>query len=484
MPKKGKPKPNTVLYRLAQDLLTIFKDTLTAEAFDPTDPADREGLHLRILAQLSQPYYVSKLLFHDFSKSRQESFHFLKDLSGKPLLGPDGKPVRIADQAITYLYEVLHRRLGLAKVNVSRGKPTNMHELLTHLCRRGPGGWHWRQAEIQRSLAGKESRVENLAFARTKKALKNQINRLGKNYSAESRSAREQHGPYWLRAGDCVAEAPEELSLFHDVLEAVPKPLQAGFADDWDIRLYLLKVLESLNERYKLLRSCGFEPTAWLDRESFSIAVLREMTQLKTKARRFLQSHPMSTEVAAFEKTFEVLRNDRPHYCGHRPFADFLATEEGSILIGLPARGQYSRPDSEESSPEGEDWPTDGPDDVADDGARLDGIDEDAVDDLDPLAALIDSMSDKLKLKEQLKQLIITQPAIDQDPLRRFFFLEVIPERIGDRSLLENAQFLKLIAAHPEFAGLSAEQSYSKLIREFVKLAQRAIDELYKRGKA
>jgi len=461
MPKKGKPKPNTVLYRLAQDLLTIFKDTLTAEAFDPADPADREGLHLRILAQLSQPYYASKLLFRDFGKSHQETFHFLKDLSGKPLLGPDGKPMLIADQAITYLYKVLHRRLGLAKVNVSRGKPTNMHELLTHLCRRGPSGWRWRQAEIQRSLAGKESRVENLAFARTKKALKNQINRLGKNYSAESWSAREQHGPYWLRVGDCVAEAPEELSLFHDVLEAVPKPLQAGFADDWDIRLYLLKVLESLNERYKLLRSCGFDPTDWLDRDSPSIPVLKEMTQLKTKARRFLQSHPMSTEAAAYEKAFEVLRNGRPHYCGHRSFADFLATEEGSILIGLP---------------EGENWPTDEPDDFADDG--------DAVDDLDPLAALIDSMSDKLKLKEQLKQLIITQPAIDQDPLRRFFFLEVIPERIGDRSLLENAQFLKLIVAHPEFAGLSAEQSYSKLIREFVKLAQRAIDELYKRGKA
>lgn len=353
-----------------------------------------------------------------------------------------------------------------------------MHELLTHLCRRGPSGWHWRQAEIQRSLAGKESRVENLAFARTKKALKNQINRLGKNYSAESRSAREQHGPYWLRAGDCVAGVPEELSLFHDVLEAVPKPLQAGFADDWDIRLYLLKVLESLNERYKLLRSCGFEPTAWLARESFSIAVLREMTQLKNEANQFRNSDPTITKVAAFEKTFEVLRNGRPHYCGHRPFAAFLATEEGSILIGLPATGQYSRLDSKKSSPEGEDWPTDEPDDFADDGARawiaearLDGIDEDAVDDLDPLAALIDSMSDKLKLKEQLKQLIITQPAIDQDPLRRFFFLEVIPERIGDRSLLENAQFLKLIAAHPEFAGLSAEQSYSKLIREFVKLA-------------
>ncbi|MFO1434710.1 MAG: hypothetical protein U1F76_32290 [Candidatus Competibacteraceae bacterium] len=470
MPEKGKPKPNTVLYRLAQDLLTIFKDTLTAEAFDPADPADREGLHLRILAQLSQPYYASKLLFRDFGKSHQETFHFLKDLSGKPLLGPDGKPVRIADQAITYLYEVLQRRLGLAKVNVSTGKPTNMHELLTHLCRRGSSGWHWRQAEIQRSLAGKESRVENLAFARTKKALKNQINRLGKNYSAESRSARKQHGPYWLCASDCVAEVPEELSLFHDVLEAVPKPLQAGFADDWDIRLYLLKVLESLNERYKLLRSCGFDPTDWLDRDSPSIPMLKEMTQLKTKARRFLQSHPMSTEAAAYEKAFEVLRNGRPHYCGHRSFADFLATEEGFILIGLPARRQYS--------PEDEDWLTDEPDDFPD------GIDEDAVDDLDPLAALIDSMSDKLKLKEQLKQLLITQPAIDQDPLRRFFFLEVIPERIGDRSLLENAKFLKLIAAHPEFAGLSAEQSYSELIREFLKLAQRAIDELYKRGKA
>ena len=81
----------------------------------------------------------------------------------------------------------------------------------------------------------------------------------------------------------------EEMSLW-DTFAATPTPLDKPF--DREIKKQLQSVIDALNKKYALLRSCGLEPEDWLDRESLTIAKLKDLKCLRKTAKGLLASEP------------------------------------------------------------------------------------------------------------------------------------------------------------------------------------------------
>ncbi|MDH3662792.1 MAG: hypothetical protein OEU92_22645, partial [Alphaproteobacteria bacterium] len=117
-------KINTILDRLAVDMLGLLEGHLTAQPFD------RDRYYLSILLTLSKRLYISQLLYRDFRAAGDQQWHRYQ-LS-------DGKIAKVHEQSIVYLHRVLMRRLKLAKR--LKHEPGNMHLLLAQLARFGGAG--------------------------------------------------------------------------------------------------------------------------------------------------------------------------------------------------------------------------------------------------------------------------------------------------------------------------------------------------------
>ena len=331
---------NKILYKLTLDLLSMLHDALTEPKLDP------DRLVLRILLTLNQEHYVNELLFRDFNLSYEKIW---SEWSFRPQLikGKVVKKARIHNQSLVYWETVLTRRLTLA--NKQKDKPTNMHLLLEKLCQYGNPESFWKSAEIKRDNNQISQGNENFSFQRVAKQLAIQCQRLGNQASEISQRRREQFGPLWLWLANCAAEVPEELALFFDVLSALSLPLNPDFANDLELQHLLNGVLESLNERYTLLRSCGLNPEDWMEREEPSIKVLREMKQLKRRAKERVQEKLRDRKnfllEDAYRQAFNQLQSEKkkseekqlePKFAGCHDFAEFAASEWGRIMLNYP----------------------------------------------------------------------------------------------------------------------------------------------------
>ncbi|MGI9302237.1 MAG: hypothetical protein ACR2RB_05950, partial [Gammaproteobacteria bacterium] len=250
---------------LAADLLDLLTECLTETRID------RDKLDVGMLLILSRRCYINGLLFRDYGEEQHAQY---SSIGGE----------RIHDQAITYVYQVLGRKLTLAQNLLDRA--TNMHLLFQNLCRSAKATG-WEQTEVRRDREGRSRNEDRDGFGFVAGELKRQRADLGNDFSSISKRRRIEFGPLWLTVADASTQAPEEMSLF-DVLTALLLPLHNNFAEVKEIRLRFLRVIESLNERYMLLRSCGLDPSDWAERAEPSINVLKEMKKLRDNAKRFL----------------------------------------------------------------------------------------------------------------------------------------------------------------------------------------------------
>ena len=313
------------LDRLAFDLLLILRDTLSNPRIDLLrKDKDRDALAVRLLDLLSQPLYVRSLLWRDFRDPVGKRYPAGKTVAGRV--------VSIHDEAIDYLYGVLHRRLRL--IQQLKEQPTNMHLLLQALCRFGPAGQGWGKATIQRSHGRSENLGDNPLLRRAAEALGQvrQQPRSDPSDRALLQRRRLEFGPLWLIVGDWAVEVPEELSLF-ELLSAVPTPLPSAFAQDADVQKRLRRVLEALNERYGLLRSCGLDPDSWLDDDEPSINVLKDIKALRQCAAGRRRDSPNLTAEHAYEACFNALKGEKQKFAGHAGFAPWLTTAAGSQVV-------------------------------------------------------------------------------------------------------------------------------------------------------
>lgn len=322
------------LDRLVYDLLLILRDTLSDPEVDLLhNQDDVENLELDVLELLSRPIYAKCLLWRDYHPTGETWHRFTT---------PRGDEKRVYDQAINYFYQLLRRPLGLAQNRKER--PTNMHLLLQAGCRHGPAERGWPEVTIRRDHALRPGDPETDAFARTDEALSAQH----QAWSEALASARDdpastaptialrrhaEFGPLWLIVADYVAEIVPELSLFHDVLRTLPTPLPAAFAEDAEFQKRLQKVLETLNERYGLLRSCGLDPNRWWSVDALSVSVLKDIKALRQRVAQHGRDQPDKARAHAYETAFNTLKGGKSKFAGCATFSAFMETEVGHALL-------------------------------------------------------------------------------------------------------------------------------------------------------
>ena len=312
-------KINTILDRLAVDMLGLLEGQLAAPAFD------RDRYYLSILLTLSKKLYLSQLLYRDFRVAGDQQWHRYQ-LSG-------GKTAKVHEQGIVYLHQVLMRRLKLARR--LKHEPGNMHLLLAQLARFGGVGEGWSGVEIRRDPALEADDEAPDFQTPLAAALAAQRAALGEGFGDEARRRREQYGPLWLIRPPNVAEMPEEMSWF-DVIDAAPVPLATGFTGDVETQRLVVRVLDSLNERYTLLRSCGLDPERWHERDTPSIAKLRELKRLRHQAEDYLRQSIEDEAVRSYRRAFDDLVADGGQLAGFASFDDFATSEVGMAILRYP----------------------------------------------------------------------------------------------------------------------------------------------------
>jgi len=433
---------NTVLDRLALDMLGILEQCLIRA------PLDRDRLHLAILLTLSRRLYVEGLLYRDYRLDRDSQWY--------RWTLPDGGAARIHEQAIVYLHKVLARRPKLARR--LRDEPGNMQLLLALLCRYGPPRHDWQTVEIRRDPT-LEAQGEAPDFL-TPLALElaAQRARLGDGYSEDSRRRRGEYGPLWLIRGECRAEVPEEMALF-DVLDALPLPLLAAFAEDPELQRMLVRVLDALNERYTLLRSCGLDPEVWHDRDEPSIARLRDMKQLRKPAEEMMRLGIEDDNVDAYRRAFNQLKGGEKQFAGCATFDEFATTEHGMAMLRYAS---LSLDDVIGTDGEGEEW------------ARHETL-------ADPDAVDVEDAVTRRRAAGQWAQMLIDDRPDWFDPLMAYFFREVIGnERTihgvpGDPGVLRDEEFKRLIESYPELNVLDEGELADQLCQRAEAIIKRGL---------
>jgi hypothetical protein len=433
---------NTILDRLALDMLGILEDCLTRT------PLDRDRLHLAVLLTLSRRIYVDQLLYRDYRLDRNTQWYNWSL--------PDGSEARVHEQGIVYLHKVLARRPKLARR--LRDEPGNMHLLLGLLCRYGPAQFGWRQATVRRDarlVASGEAAdfVGHLALE-----LAAQRARLADDYSDDSKRRRSEYGPIWLIRGDCTAEVPEEMSLF-DVVEATPVPLEQAFVEDTELQRMLVRVLDALNERYMLLRACGLDPEVWHDRDEPSIARLRDMKQLRKPAEELMRLGIEDDTLHAYRRVFDELKGKDKQFAGFSSFDEFAISEQGQLMLRYAS---LSLDEPLATDDEGEDW------------ALHETLADPEAEDVE------ESVTRKLAAGQWAQLLIDEQPELF-DALMRYFFLEVIGEGRpihggpGDPGVLRDHEFRALVESYPELTILDEGELAEQLCQRAEAIIKRGL---------
>ena len=215
--------------------------------------------------------YIKKLLFRDFRDDGGSEYENLFCLQFGNVF--------IHKEAILYLNEVLLLRpLQLARKNGD--KPTNLHLLLKTLCHFSNKEGSWIDTEIARSHTAAPKSED--WFAKLAGLLQKHDALQGDKISATASNRRKLSGPYWLTAGECREKISEELSL-QDVLKMAPTPLGSDFAKKPEFSDILKGTIDSLNMRYRCLRSAGLPPEEWLRQDKPSIEELKKLARLRRR---------------------------------------------------------------------------------------------------------------------------------------------------------------------------------------------------------
>lgn len=266
--------------RFALDIFRLLDVQLQA------DTLDEQTLSIKILALLNDTRkpYAKQLLFQDFS---QPSLHVIEAQS----------QLYLAEQLITY---------RLKPAASLQGKLGNMLLLLQALFRKAQAQWA-QNAEIKRQAEIQAHSEEY--FQKTAEALAHLCQQLEAKLCEVSKGQREKYGILQLYAEQNCAEVPEELSLF-EMLRTLPLPLKTLAAEPALSKL-ILKVIDSLNERYMLLRACGLNPIHWLNCKELSINTLKDMLNLRKTAAHIAQREGLEHDIGLYEKSFKQLQVEK-----------------------------------------------------------------------------------------------------------------------------------------------------------------------------
>ena len=436
-------KINTILDRLAIDMLGLLEKQLTARSFD------RDRYYLAILLTLSRKLYIGQLLYRDFRASGDQQWHRYQL--------PGNLSAKVHEQSLVYLHQVLMRRLKLAKR--LKHEPGNMHVLLARLARFGTTNDAWPAVELRRDRSMETSERDGDFRTPLAAALAAQRKALGDDFGDEARRRREEYGPLWLIRPPNAAEMPEEMSWF-DVIDAAPAPLAEGFTGDAETQKLVVRVLDSLNERYTLLRSCGLDPERWHERDTPSIAKLRELKRLRHQAEDTLRQSIEDEAVRAYRRAFDDLAGSDGQLAGFDGFDDFATSEVGMAMLRYPIQ---SLDDAI------------GGDDDEDDRSRHDVLADEEAQDIEERFARQEAAGD------WVTRLIEDRPQWF-DPGMRYFFEQVLgkgrplyPEE-GDEGVLFDPDFLALIDGDEELAGQDEDALAAALYRRAQKLIKRGLN--------
>lgn len=289
-----------ITYTLAQDLNKSFQKNL-AKPF-----VDHEFLWSEAILIVDKNIFRINLLFKNYRKPFEDR--------GKVLT-----------ETFLYISDVLGRRLSLA--NNLKEKPTNMHKLLIAYCQYSDDPL-WHNSRIERGFNRQQH--NNVVFNDLEIELKRQLKRLGSNYSNISHRRRLEFGAYWFINGETYLEVAEELTLF-DILRLAPK-LKVTEKSMAELLPPLIRVIESLNTKYGLLRSCGLPPEHWLE-SKITITQLKELKKLRLEARKLI-TQGKSTQ-CSYEKMFNQLIKNVKTYGGFRNFFDFMGSLLGQTMIDI-----------------------------------------------------------------------------------------------------------------------------------------------------
>jgi len=274
--------------------------------------------------------------------------------------------------------------------------------------------YRWHYSFIARSLRPFNVNKEvEIFFKPIADILALQCQRLGTKYGEISKRRRLQFGCYGLRAENNYAEVAEELGL-DDVLDALPVPLRP----QKEPPLELLRVIESLNERYGLLRSCGLPPEEWMTRTELSIDQLKQFKQLlkRTKDR---QKNGMD-HWPACRDSFEELKAGDIKFIGYATFDDFYFFYNAETTFST-MHGEYNDPEDCELSAE--------------------QCDDDLMHFLDDNPELF-------------------------NPLTQYAFWRLVVEEIILHKVIKDPHFIDLKNQYPDYAKLSQDQLLKTLQRQ------------------
>lgn len=324
--------------RLVYDLLLILRETLSDQKVDILrNKNDLDILNLQILELLSRPLYATSLLWRNYHASPTiKRWYTFKTHRGQKLtFSPN-------DEAINYWRGILCRRLGLA--NNLRNQPSHMHRLLQAGCRYGPMEAGWGETTIKRDTSVTPRNPDMASFRRTTEVLNQQRKQWileqvkpsangDKKPTTVAERRHKEFGPLWLIVGDYIQEIIPELSLLYDVLQTFPAPLAMEFAEDPAFQRHLQWVIQSLNDRYGLLRSCGLDPNTWLDSEDLSMNKLKDIKKLRRCQQDLACQRPEATTRDNYEICFNLLKAEIPNFAGCPTFQDFLETDVGAQVV-------------------------------------------------------------------------------------------------------------------------------------------------------
>jgi hypothetical protein len=295
-------QPNPIIFHFSNAIGKIVNEYLTE-----TTP-NYEKLHLAILLTVNN--YQKKLLFKEYRNTNPQSY-------------PIGTH-KICSEAIFYHTEVLGRKLALA--NNLEHHPTNLHNLLIAYCQLVQDQ-RWHHSIIQRGFHTREKIGDFFTTLAVK--LTRQCKKLGRDYGSVAKNRRLEFGAYWFKVQEYAVEVAEELTLF-EVIENIPTPLNNTEKPP----LLLLKVIESLNKRYALLRSCGLPPERWL-KADISIKELEELKQLHKIAESLIKQG--ESKVTAYRHAFEQLRVKQGKVAGFTEFGAFSASSLCERIFSNPS---------------------------------------------------------------------------------------------------------------------------------------------------
>jgi hypothetical protein len=440
----------TIVFKLATELHRLLQIELAGAQYQ------ENRLAAALLLTLSRSLYRRELLFRNFDLDEADLWLLpvgmdaaggeYREETPHVAVADTASAKRIFKPALGYLTLVLGRRLRLA--NNLGEKPTNMHLLLGELAAHGPERQGWRSVEVKRVPRAPSIGRRGPLFARVARTLRDQIRRLGDAYGAISAQRRDAHGPIWLSLPDCSAEVAEELTLW-DCLAAQPTPIERNLDKASLIRLS--RVLESLNERYALLRACGLDPELWYEDGSLSIGRLRSLQELHRAARRLLdgggeglpKGGAASNLHAAYARAFAQLKDGTKPLAGFDDFNNFAQSEVGEQMLH---RGAVS---------------LDEPLPVAD-GDPLSRLSVTG----DPAGESPDVVIER---EDVLSYLFDHCPRIRNDPVLSYFLRETLigGRRIhGNGGLLRDVTFRRFVDASSRYAATGDEMLLKKLERD------------------